>query len=56
MTDGVANCAAWGRRSKTSKVGNRGKGYGGGAARAMAIWRRPVGLPMGADGVEQAGR
>ena len=25
-----------------------------GAARSMAIWPRPVGMPMEADGVEQA--
>jgi hypothetical protein len=27
MTDGAANSAAWGRRPKASKEGNRGKGY-----------------------------
>jgi hypothetical protein len=43
MTDGTANTAVGGRRSKTSKGGNRGKRCGGGAARSMAIWRRPVG-------------
>src|SRR5664279_2661579 len=31
MTDGTASTAVWGRRSKTSKGGNRGRGYGGGA-------------------------
>src|ERR1035437_10665052 len=43
MTDGTANTAVGGRRSKTSKGGNRGKGYGGGAARSMAIWLLRVG-------------
>ena len=56
MTDGATNSAAWCRRSKTSKGGNRGKGCGGGAERSMAIWPRPVGMPMGGDGAEQAGR
>jgi hypothetical protein len=56
MTDGAATSEGWGRRSKTSKGGNRGQGYGGGAARAMAIWRRRVGRLMGAEGVEQDGR
>ena len=40
MTDGAANSAVGGRRPKSAKGGNRGKGYVGDAACAMGICLR----------------
>ena len=54
MTNGAGNMAAGGRRSKTSKGGNRGKGFAGDVG-LMAIWPLQKGGWMGGAGVERDG-